>query len=182
MHFVNEDMPETGTAKMPTEQQLELAQKNLDYILEWVTRFDNKNYIVLGIETGMLGTLAALAPEAKLWYPLMIAFAALSLILLAIGLLLVYLGNYPRLKGPNDSLFYFGSICKTKLDEYERQFRKRSAEEHLKDLLGQCHRNSEILKQKFSYLTWAYRMLFIGVTPWAITIYLFRTIPAVKGG
>ncbi len=174
----------TGNTKTPLKikEQLELAQKNLDYILEWVTRFDNKNYIVLGIETGMLGAMAALAPEAALWYPLMTIIAILSIVIMSIGLLFVYLGNYPRLNGPSDSMFYFKSIGSKRKDEYREKFCQCTAEEHLNDILGQCHRNSEILTQKFGYLTWAYRMLFIAVAPWAITIYLFRTIPLISGG
>lgn len=173
----------TGKSSTPlkAKEQLELAQKNLDYILEWITRFDNKNYIVLGIATGMLGAFAALAPELAFWYPFMTAMAVLSVSLLSVVLLLVYLGNYPRLNGPKDSLFYFRSIGSKTADEYRNKFCQCTAEEHLNDIIGQCHRNSEILVQKFRYLTWGYRMLFIAVTPWAITIYLFQTIPLVKG-
>lgn len=165
---------------VPLEKQLQLAEKNLDYLLEWVSRFDNKSYVVLGINTGMLGVIATFAPAVSLWDSLMIVFALLFIIFLTASLLFVYLGNYPRLKGPSDSLFYFGAVCNLKLDQYQQEFSKRSPEEHLKDLLEQCHRNSEILNQKFTYLKWAYRTLFVGVIPWAITIYLFRTISPVK--
>jgi hypothetical protein len=165
---------------MSLEKQLQLAEKNLDNLLEWVSRYDNKSYVILGINMGMLGVMATLAPPPNLLDSLMIAFTLLSIILLAVSQLFVYLGNYPRLKGPSNSLFYFGAVCNLKLDQYQQEFRKRSVEEHLKDMLGQCHRNSEILNQKFTYLRWAYRTLFVAVIPWVITIYLFRTVLPVK--
>lgn len=163
---------------MSVKEQLGLAEKNLEYLLEWVGRFDSKSSVILGIDTGMLGVLATFAPAKNLWDSLMIGFAVLSIILLLISLLFVYLGNYPRLKGPSESLFYFGSICRKCFNQYQQEFSKRSTEEHLKDMLEQCHRNSEILNQKFKYLKWSYRLLLIGVIPWAITVYLFRSIPA----
>lgn len=162
---------------MSGKEQLRLAEKNLEYLLEWIGRFDTKSSVILGIDTGMLGALATFAPAVNLWTLLMKGFAILSIILLLISLLFVYLSNYPRLKGSSDSLFYFGSVCQKCFDQYHQEFSKLSAEECLKDILGQCHRNSEILNQKFSYLKWAYRLLLVGVIPWAITIYLFRIIP-----
>lgn len=165
--------------KMSVGEQLHFAEANLDFLLEWVSRFDNKSYVVLGINTGMLGVLATFAPAANQWNPLMTVFTVLSIGLLSTSLLFVYLGNYPRLKGPNNSLFYFGSICKQEVNKYVKDFSKRTPAEHLRDLLEQCHRNSEILNQKFSYLGKAYKVLFIGVIFWAITIYLFRSIPPV---
>jgi hypothetical protein len=158
------------------ETQLDLAEKNLDRLLEWVTRFDNKSSVVLGLNTGMLGVIGALAPSAKLWNPLVLFFAILSIVFLSIGLLFVFLGNYPRLKSPNNSLFYFGSACKKNINQYKQEFSKRSSEEHLQDLLEQCHRNSEILDQKFRYLSWAYNALFASIIPWAITVILFRSV------
>lgn len=160
------------------KEQLRLAEKNLDHLLEWVGRFDSKSSVVLGIDTGMLGVLATFAPAKNMWNPLMIEFALLSTTLLSISLLFVYLGNYPRLKGSSESLFYFGSICKKRFNQYEREFSKRSTKEHLKDMLKQCHRNSEILSQKFRCLKWSYLLLISSVIPWAITIYFFRSIPA----
>lgn len=164
---------------MSVNEQLRLAEKNLEYLLEWVGRFDNKSSVILGIDTGMLGVLATFAPAKNLWDSLMIAFAILSTLFLSISLLFIYLGNYPRLKGPSNSLFFFGSICSKDFKKYQQEFTKRSYEEQLKDILEQCHRNSEILNQKFCYLKWAYRMLFVGVILWAITIYLFRSAPSI---
>ena len=165
----------SGTA-LSSKEQLSLAEKNLEILLEWVGRFDSKSSVVLGIETGMLGVLAASAPVPNLWTCIMILLTAPSIVFISMSLLFIYLSNYPRLKGSDNSLFYFGSICKHTLEKYKQEFSKRSAEEQLKDILEQCHRNSEIISKKFYWLRWAYRMLFIGVFPWGITLYLFRSI------
>jgi len=165
-----------SSTPMSIDDQLNIAEKNLEFLLDWIGRYDNKSSVILGIDTGMLGVLATFAPDKAFWDSWMILFAFSSIILLLLSLLFVYLGNYPRLKGPSESLFYFGSICKKCLIQYQQGFSKRSKEECLNDLLEQCHRNSEIINQKFNYLKWAYLLLLLSVIPWVITIYLFRTI------
>ena len=164
---------------LSAKEQLGLARKNLEYLLEWVGRFDSKSSVILGIDTGMLGVLATFAPAQNLWDSQMRDSAILSIGLLLASLLFVYLGNYPRLKGPSESLFYFGSIRRKCFKQYQQEFSKRSTEEHLKDMLEQCHRNSKILNQKFNYLKWAYHFLIFSVLPWVFTIYLFRSIPTI---
>ena len=161
---------------MSIDEQLELAEKNLEFLLDWVGRHDNKSSIIFGLGTGMLGVIATFAPDKTSWYFQMALCAGVSIFLLLLTLLLVYLGNFPRLKGPSDSLFYFGSICKKCTDQYRVAVSKRTKEESLIDILEQCHRNSEILNIKFKYLKRAFLSLLISVIPWVITIYLFRSI------
>jgi hypothetical protein len=161
---------------MSIDKQLDLAEKNLEFLLDWVGRHDNKSSIIFGIGTGMLGVIATLAPDKASWYYEMIICAGLSIFLLFLTLLFVYLGNYPRLEGHSESLFYFGSICKKSKKQYKKVFSKRTKEELLSDILEQCHRNSEILDKKFNYLKRAFIALLISVIPWLITIYLFRSI------
>jgi len=166
-----------ANSAMSIQERLQVAEKNLERLLEWVSRVDNKSLIVLGVVTGMLGVLATFAPPLHLWTSVMTILAIFSVTVLAASLLFICLGSYPQTKGPSKSLLYFGSIAKNSFKKYQEAFLKQSAEEHLNDLLEQCHRNSEILDRKFWSLKWAYRMLFIGVLPWAITIYLFKSIP-----
>ena len=145
--------------------------------MEWISRFDNKSAVVLGIDTGMLGVIASFAPQAHLWSSEMTVATFFAIFGLAFSLFFVYLSNYPQLKGPNTSLLYFGSIAKRDIEEYKQEFIKQKPEEQLDDVLGQCHRNAEILHKKFFYHKWSYRILIFSVIPWAITIYLFRSIP-----
>ena len=162
---------------MTTQEKLDFAEKNLECLLEWVSRFDFKSSVVLSIDTGMLGVLASFAPPLRLWTLVMIIFGILSLIALGLSFLFIYFGNYPQTKGPSKSLLYFGSIAKNSGLEYQQAFLRRNVEEHLNDILEQSHRNSEILEKKFMCLKWAYRILIASLFPWAITIFLFRSIP-----
>jgi hypothetical protein len=159
------------------KSKIEIAEKNLARLLEWVTRFDNKSIIILGVDTGMLGVLASFAPPLKSLSLAVIFVASLSLFFLGLSLLFIYLGSYPRTTGPKHSLLYWGCISQRSFSQYKDSFKDESDEEYLNDLLEQCHRNSEILDKKFTNLKWAYRMLFVALSPWIITIYLFRVHP-----
>jgi len=162
--------------EMTMQEKLDLAEKNLEILLEWVGRFDNKSPVVLGIDTGILGLLVTFAPQVKYWTSWMIIFSILSVIGLGMSFLFVYFSSYPQTKGPRKSLFYFGSIAKNSFAEYQQAFLKRNIEEHLIDILEQCHRNSEIVNTKFWCLKWAYRTLIFSVFTSAFTIYLFRSV------
>ena len=169
-----------STNAISIQEHIQATEKNLERLLDWVSRLDSKFPIILGIDTAMLGVLATFAPPLCLWSQLMTYFTILSVIFLGSTLLFVYLGSYPQTKGPKKSLLYFGSIAKSSFSEYRQIFLNQNPENYLNDLLEQCHRNSEIIDLKFKRLKWAYRTLSIGVLPWAITVYLFNSIPPSK--
>jgi hypothetical protein len=165
---------------MSIQEHIEIAYKNLERLLDWVNRFDTKLPIILGVDTAMLGILATFAPPLYLWNQLMTYLTIVSVALLTTSLFFVYLGSYPQTKAPSKSLLYFGSMARNTFTEYQQTFLNQSAEDYLNDLLEQGHRNSEILDRKFKMLKWAYRMLFIGVLPWATTVYLFKSFSYCK--
>lgn len=158
------------------QEQLEAAEKRLDRLLDWVSRSDMKFSIVLGVDTGMLGFLATSAPAGA--FPVRaVVVAATSVALLVASLIFIYRGTYPRTKGPGGSLVYFGSIAGEGLEDLKERFRACGADEHLDDVLGQVHRNSEIVARKFAELQRAYRCLLLAVVPWAMALYLFGVVP-----
>lgn len=159
-----------------TREQLEAAERRLDRLLDWVSRSDTKFSIILGVDTGMLGFLATSAPASAVSIRAIVVAAA-SVVLLVASLFFIYRGTYPRTKGPSKSLVYFGSIAGEGLDDLKERFRACSASDHLDDVLGQVHRNSEILNWKFAELQRAYLCLLLAVIPWAITLYLFGAVP-----
>jgi hypothetical protein len=156
---------------------LEAAQKTLDRLLDWVGRSDTKFSIVLGVGTGMLGFLATSAPHRP--GSAAMGSAIVAVVLLVLSLTFVYRGLYPRTKGPQGSLAYFGSIAGKERGELKGSFRGRSAEEHLDDVLDQVHRNSEIVDLKFRALRWAYRSLLAAVPFWAVALYLLGVVPSI---
>jgi hypothetical protein len=158
------------------DKQIEVAEKNLQRTLEWISRFDGRAPLVLGLDTGMVAVLSGLAPPLQKWTNTIIATLSITLILLSAGLLAIYFAGYPRTKGSDQSLIYFGSIAFLSLTEYQQKSASLTQKVYLDDLLQQCHRNSEIVEKKFSLLKWAYRFLFAALPAWAITIYLFKSL------
>lgn len=161
---------------MDEDERIRIAESNLSRLLDWVGRIDAKSSVVLGINTAMLGALAALAPSPHLWTIHTTLLATLGTLFQIASLCFVYFVNYPQTKGPATSLNFFGGIANRSFREYNDAFMKLSASDHLSDVLEQCHRNAEIVSRKFSALKWAYRTLLIGVIPWMVCLYCFRTV------
>jgi hypothetical protein len=157
------------------DEKIRVAEANLDRLLDWVSRIDAKSAVVLGGNTAMLGVLATLAPAPHLWTKQTVILGAISTVCPFASLICVYLANYPQTKKPSTSLNFFGGIAKHTLAEYQKAFTELSSRDYLNDLLEQIHRNSEIVIGKFRALKWAYRALLIGVIPWALCLYYFRT-------
>lgn len=158
------------------QEQLEIAERRLDRLLDWVGRSDTKFSVVLGVDAGMLGFLATSVPtSAAPIGPL--AVAAVSVALLVASLVFVYRGTYPRTEGPDGSLVYFGSIAREDFEDLRTRFRACSSDDHLDDVLEQVHRNSEIVDRKFTELRRAYGCLLLAVVPWAVTLFLFGVVP-----
>jgi hypothetical protein len=72
-------------------------------------------------------------------------------------------------------LNFFGGIARHTLAEYQKAFANLSSPDYLNDLLEQIYRNSEIVIGKLRALRWAYRALLMGVIPWVLCLYYFRT-------
>jgi hypothetical protein len=159
-----------------TQEQLEVAERRLDRNLDWVGRSDTKFSLVLGVDAGMLGFLATSVSHGAV--PIMtLVVATLATALLVASLIFVYRGTYPRTKGPGGSLVYFGSVAGEELDDFKARFLACDVRGHLDDVLGQVHRNAEILDRKFAELQRAYWCLLAAIIPWAITLHLFGVVP-----
>ncbi len=161
---------------MGIQAQIDAAEKNLERLIDWVGKFDTKASILLGIAIGMSGFLVTLAPPVSEWNITTYVVTTLSFALLLVTVMLISLATFPHTKSNNDSLLFFGTIPRHKTDEYVNAFGNQSPEVYLKDLLIQCHTNSQILNRKFSRLKWSYGTLTITLVPWVITIYQFRVI------
>ena len=160
---------------MDEEEKIRIAESNLDRLLDWISRIDAKSSVVLGGNTAMLGVLASLAPAPHLWKKQTAIFAVLSTLCPFASLICVYLANYPQTKTKSSSLNFFGGIARHTLAEYQKAFANLSSPDYLNDLLEQIYRNSEIVIGKFRALRWAYRALLVGVIPWVLCLYYFRT-------
>jgi hypothetical protein len=158
------------------EEKIRIAETNLSRLLDWVGRIDGKSSVVWGGNTAMLGVLASLAPSPHLWTKQAAIFATVSVLCPLASLVCVYLANYPQINVPSTSLHFFGGIAQNTFVEYSEAFVNASASDYLNDVLEQVHRNAEIVSMKFRALKWAYRALLIGVVPWVLCLYYFRTL------
>jgi hypothetical protein len=155
---------------MEQEHLMHACRDQLNLVLSFFSRVDAKGSVVLAVDTGMLGYLAAHLPSLnsiRLWEFLS---PALSIAMLAVSIWNLYKGAFPQLKGGTQSLVYFAEIAKKTETKFIDGFMGQQESEYIKDILGQTHRNSEILTEKFTHLKWAFTMLAGAVIPWTVSL------------
>lgn len=149
-------------------------KETLASMQEWVSRYDNKASILLGIDIAMLGFLATSAPSKEDWTAPMVWGAAIAAAALALAIVALLWSNIPRTKPPKPSLHFFGSIAEMKLEDYVQAATSQRAAEAKEDLARQIHAISVILRTKFRALKVSYWASLLALAPWATTIFLFR--------
>ncbi len=150
------------------------AEKNLDRLLAWIGRLDVKFSIILGIETAMLGFLASITPNINCIKLAILILTLITFALILVSFLFIFIGMFPRTKGPDKSLIYFGCISKMTLTDYQSHFSSISRQTYLDDVLEQCYINSKIINNKFLRLKTAYILLFLSLLPWVYLVHTYR--------
>jgi hypothetical protein len=157
------------------DEQIRDAEQNLSRQLEWAARADAKASFVIGLQTAMIGVLAATATRPSTWtLPLIVLFGT-AVIFLIIAFCYIYMATFPALSGPPESLIFFGRIAELPPVEFFGRFLVASKSDHLADLLRQSHQNALIANNKYRCVKAAYAMLFLSAVPWALLIYIFGT-------
>ncbi len=154
------------------DKRIDAAEKNLQRLIDWTERCDNKAAILLGVAISMTGVTLAAASQLEHWTKALYLLTPAALLPLVASLVFVYLVIWPRTKPPNDSLVFFGSIAKHDYHEYLGLFKEQNQAMYLDDLLMQCHVNAQVVTNKFARLKWAYRLLLMAVIPWGVALYL----------
>lgn len=152
--------------------KIEQAEANLQRQLDWIGRYDTRIAFTAGFFIAMLGVLANTSKSVLNWNWYVYIIFGLSAILLFVGLLLIYLSQYPNTESRNLSLIYFGTIADLKCDDFQKSFREMNNETYLNDILSQVHINAQILVTKFNYLKYSLRILAVTIIPWITAIYL----------
>lgn len=155
------------------KQRLAAAQWVLERNIAWISSADVKAAVVVSLDIGMLGGLAAAfgLPNSNKtdWaYVLLI----ITLIFLSISLTQIAVSVKPRTNGPTKSLVFFGRIKELPLDEFIKKFAAATDVELLEDWLAQIHRNAEIAARKHQLVSSAMDNCLLGFLPWAIAVYL----------
>ena len=160
---------------MEQGQIINASRDQLNRVLAFFPRVDAKMSVVLAVDTGMLAFLAAKIPSLTSLLPWEIAVALLPVALICGSLWHLYKGAFPSLEGGALSLIYFREIAKRTEAKFIDEFIKQSEEEYLKDMLGQVWRNSEILKEKFDHLKYAFILLALAILPWVVALIIFSS-------
>jgi hypothetical protein len=158
----------------PVEERVRIAEATLARQLDWISRADNKASFVIGLETAMVGVLAAVATPPRSWDSALTVLVCSALALLAVGFHFIYSATFPELSGPPESLIFFGRIAQLPYDHFEVRAANQTLSEYLADLLRQCHQNAVIADKKYRYVKGSYQMLSLAAVPWALTVYSFR--------
>ena len=146
------------------------SNEQLNLVLSFFPRVDTKASVVLAVDTGMLGYLAAqFQPLSSLRVWEMVA-PAFVFALVGLSLWQLYKCAFPNLEGGEGSLVYFREIAKRTERKFIEEFWAQRETDYVKDLLGQTWRNSVILKEKFHRLKWAFNFMACAVLPWTVTL------------
>lgn len=153
---------------------IEVAEKNLQRKLDWISKHDTRTAFTASIVIAMLGVLASTFTVVKCWDIYLSIAGGLTLSLLFTSLILIYMSQFPKTTSANSSLIFFGTIAELKVDEFKNKFKAATDDEYLDDLLSQTHINAEILSNKFYYLKRSLVLILIAVIPWLFTIYFSK--------
>lgn len=155
---------------MEQKALLSASHDELGLVLSFFPRVDAKSSVVLAVDTGMVGYLAAHLPgiDSMHWWEFMAP--ALTIALLAWSFWHLYRGAFPQLKGGEGSLVYFREIAGRTEAKFVDEFTAQQESAYVKDVLGQAWRNSQILKAKFDDLRHSFTLMAIAVLPWTVSL------------
>lgn len=159
-----------------TEKELtEIAKDNLSRVMSFFPRVDAVLSVILTVYLGMLAILAANTPSLQKIERFPALIAILFVLLVGVGMYHIYKCYFPRLEGGDTSLIYFRRVAEMNEDVFKEGFLNQNATQYLNDLLSPFWRNSEILKQKFDHLKYAFICLGISVIPWIFSLLMFTS-------
>lgn len=150
--------------------KVDLLEKELDRLLQWVRAAESRLALVLPLATAMLGALAVSIPDAFDWTVLSGIAASFSVFFLALSIVFSALATFPRTTGPKGSLIYFGGIDAVELDQFKKAVSSLTDDEYMNDLSVQCHRNAQIAAKKYMWVQRSMGCLFLAAGPWAMTL------------
>lgn len=146
------------------------AERELDRLLDWISKFDNRAAILFTLDTAIVGTLALRLNSSKFTAYNLLPLPAF--ILLGISVIGTAITIFPRLKGPQSSLIYFGSVARMEEANFKSSFIRRTKVGYLDDLLAQCHINAKILDRKFKVFRMSLAVSMVAVIFWSLSLYL----------
>ena len=167
---------DTQNENLDPKVRLSLAQWTLDKNLGWIAASEVKSAFIFAAAASMLGVLYSGINSLQWLWPCLLYLGAASLVLLGVSIICTISVVIPRLKSPNDSLFFFGSISQKTNDGYRDEFLNGANEDFLEDIVSQIHRNSQIAVKKQKLVKTGIIFLLLGLIPWALSVLLIMFI------
>ena len=152
------------------------TEKQLDRVLSFFPRVEAKASFLFALDTGLLALVALnlQLDDFRVWF--LVLPAAVALLIIGASLYFLYRCSFPLLKGGANSLVYFREIAKRTEAKFIDEFIAQNDDAHIRDLLGQVWRNSEILKMKFDAMKIAFILSAIALLPWIIFLALTAVV------
>ena len=155
------------------KDRLQIAQWILERNLAWVAAAEVKVAVIVTIDMALLGSIgaaySAATPAARVAHADLF-WTISAAIFVATGIVCAAMAVLPRLKGPTESLVFFGYIRSLPESEYLERFKSASESRLLEDWVAQIHRNAQIAHEKFSWVRRSMWLSFLSVIPWAVAI------------
>jgi hypothetical protein len=153
-------------------ERLAHARWVLERHLHWIAAAEVKVGVLIAIDTGLLGALAAALNGNRALGHIFLGqvcslFAAL---LLGAAIACAAMTVLPRVEGPRSSMIFFGRIAAKPKEEFAQEFTDATPADFLADCLGQIHRNAEIACEKFKWVRKGMWCSFLAVPLWATAI------------
>jgi len=149
---------------------------NLEWLLErqlaWISQADSKLSVLGPLPLAMMAVSFSSIPinlRELDWADFPFVMSAL---LLSLSLFFVKAALSPRLKGPVDSLVYFGEISKVSSEEFAQKVASSNEASFQDDILKQIHINAKIAEQKHRNIGFSVLWLAIATPVWLLAIVL----------
>jgi hypothetical protein len=161
-----------GDCAMNAEQEkLELIDGILSKNLSWIAAADSKGTHLFAIDSAMLALMLAIATKASVLTPWALVFSFSATVPLFLSVVLIVLATFPRIKGPKDSLIYFGGIASYDENHYVEEILKITYDGLLEEIARQCHRNANVAKEKYVFVRRSATATFISFPFWLLAMW-----------
>ncbi|RUP07943.1 Pycsar system effector family protein [Hyphomicrobium sp.] len=152
------------------EWRSQAASDQLNRILGFFARVENKSNAIFATNTGMLAVLGVHLQWSSLpiWY--IVIPAVVGAVLLGVSFVFLYLAASPQTKGGTGSLVYFKEIANRTEADFLAEIKSCSREKYVDQMFAQVWRNAEILTQKFLYVKYAFFCTAGAMLPWLIAL------------
>jgi hypothetical protein len=144
------------------------ASDQLNRILTFFPRVDNRASVLFAVNSTILGILAARIDPTHLQDWQTLTLAAATVVLLIWSFAALYICAYPNTRGGAESHVYFASIAARTELHYVHGFCALDEEAWRRDLASQIWRNSQILCIKYQFLKQAMITTMLSMAPWVI--------------